>query len=84
MWSPDSLRQHNFPINHGLEDKSLQLECTACHGSNYIEYTCYNCHDHQQPAILQSHQDAGIQSADIPSCAKCHPAGTVDKTKLAP
>lgn len=83
-WSPASLRQHIFPLNHGLEDQSTQLQCDACHGTNYFEYTCYNCHDHQQTEITQSHKAAGIADVDLPACAKCHPAGTIEKEPVAP
>jgi hypothetical protein len=83
-WSPANLQQHNFPLNHGLTDQSAQLQCDACHGTNYIDYTCYNCHDHQPNEIAQSHQAVGISAQDLPACAKCHPAGIVDKNQPAP
>jgi DnaJ-class molecular chaperone len=83
-WSPANLRQHNFPLNHGLEDQSTQLQCDACHGTNYVDYTCYNCHDHQQAEITQSHQSVGIVEQDLPECAKCHPAGIVEKEPVSP
>lgn len=80
VWSPANLRQHDFPINHGLDDLSSQLECTACHDSNYFEYTCYNCHDHQTDEIVEIHADEGIPAQDIPACASCHPAGVIDQS----
>jgi hypothetical protein len=83
-WSPSNLRQHNFPLNHGLTDQSTQLKCDACHGTNYIDYTCYNCHDHLPDEIAQSHQKVGIGAQDLPACAKCHPAGTIDKSQPVP
>ncbi len=83
-WSPASLQQHNFPVNHGLEDPSLQLECTACHGANYYEYTCYNCHDHQATEIAQTHQAVGVSESDLAACANCHPQGTIDLSSKAP
>jgi hypothetical protein len=83
-WSPASLRQHNFPLNHGVEDQNLQLQCDACHGSNYIEYTCYNCHDHQPDAIAQSHVSLKIADQDLSACVKCHPAGTIETNQPSP
>ena len=83
-WSPAGLHRHNFPLNHGLDDKNLQLECKTCHGDNYVDYTCYNCHDHQPDEITQSHRAVGITEQDLPACANCHPAGTLEKNKLYP
>jgi hypothetical protein len=83
-WSPASLRQHNFPLNHGVEDQNLQLQCDACHGSNYNEYMCYNCHDHQPDAIAQSHASLKIADQDLSACVKCHPAGTIETNQPSP
>jgi hypothetical protein len=83
-WSPATLRQHDFPINHGLEDQTMQLSCDTCHGPNYIEYTCYSCHDHQPEEILQSHQSAGIAEQEIAKCANCHLSGKVETSQQAP
>jgi hypothetical protein len=83
-WSPATLKQHDFPINHGLADQSLQLTCDTCHGPNYIGYSCYSCHDHQEQEILQSHLDVGIAEQDFPSCANCHLTGKVDTSQQAP
>lgn len=76
-WTPASLLKHDFPLNHGLDDKNMQLQCDVCHGTNYIEYTCSNCHEHQPDEIRQSHLEEGILAQDLPACAKCHPDGTV-------
>jgi len=83
-WEPANLQQHVFPINHGLEDASLQLQCDACHGANYIEYTCYSCHDHQPDEIAQSHFAVGITAQDLPACATCHPDGIIVSTGQVP
>ena len=84
VWSPATLRQHNFPVNHGVEDQNVQLQCDTCHGTNYIDYTCYNCHDHQPSEIAQSHQAVGITEQDLPACTKCHPAGKIIESQQAP
>lgn len=83
-WSPASLRQHIFPLNHGLEDQNAQLECTSCHGTNYVDYTCYNCHDHPQAEMEESHMEKGIPSQDLPACAKCHPNGALSDNQPSP
>lgn len=83
-WSPASLQQHIFPLNHGLEDQSMQLQCDACHGANYVDYTCYSCHDHQPDEITQSHQAAGILEQDIADCIKCHPSGILVSGQQSP
>jgi hypothetical protein len=83
-WSPANLRQHEFPLNHGLEDQVTQLQCDACHGANYLDYTCYSCHDHQPDEITQSHQAVGILEQDLPSCARCHSSGIVVNSQQYP
>ncbi|PWB52354.1 MAG: hypothetical protein C3F13_11355 [Anaerolineales bacterium] len=83
-WSPATLKLHTFPINHGLDDPALQLNCDTCHGQNYYEYTCYSCHDHQENEIIQQHSEAGITEQDIPACVKCHPDGIVNAAERVP
>ena len=78
-WSPATLLEHTFPINHGLEGQGAPLQCDACHGANYIEYTCYNCHEHQVNEITEKHQEEGISSTELPACAQCHPDGIVQE-----
>jgi hypothetical protein len=83
-WSPATVRQHTFPLNHGVGDKNSELQCDACHGNNYIDYTCYNCHDHQPGGIAQSHASLKIPEQDLVACAACHPAGTVETNQSTP
>lgn len=83
-WSPASLQQHIFPLNHGLEDQNMQLQCDACHGANYVDYSCYNCHDHQPDEIIQSHQGVGIVDQEIPDCVKCHLTGNLETSQQYP
>lgn len=83
-WSPASLLQHGFPLNHGLIDGSALSRCDTCHATNYIDYTCYNCHDHQVEEITQSHLTAGITEQDLPACAKCHPDGILTGDQKKP
>ncbi len=83
-WTPASLKKHIFPLNHGFGDQSLQLQCNACHGQTYIEFTCYGCHEHQPEEILQSHLSKGIQAQDLPACQTCHPDGSINESSQVP
>jgi hypothetical protein len=70
-WSPALLKAHKFPLSHGGAPS-----CQTCHLSNYVEYTCYGCHDHLQTEIMASHLAIGVSLTELPNCTKCHPAGT--------
>jgi hypothetical protein len=83
-WTPASLREHNFPLNHGLDSQNTELQCNACHTSNYIDYTCYSCHDHQPDGIAQSHASLNLSDHDLAACAKCHSAGKVETQQPGP
>jgi hypothetical protein len=83
-WTPAILRKHTFPLNHGLADQNLQLQCNACHGLTYTEYSCYGCHDHQPEENLQSHLAVGIQAQDLPACQTCHPDGKIIEGSQVP
>lgn len=84
VWSPASLRQHVFPLLHGEESQQTQLQCDTCHGNNYVDYTCFNCHDHQAAEIEKSHREAGITAQELPACAKCHPDGILTDEQKKP
>lgn len=71
-WSPALLLKHTFPLAHGEQG---EIQCQVCHPVNYVEYTCYNCHEHQPEEIQKKHQEEGITSAELPDCARCHPTG---------
>jgi hypothetical protein len=71
-WSPAELRIHTFPLNHGSTEN---MACTICHTLTYVQYTCYDCHEHQPEAIIETHAKAGIAPEQIPDCAACHPGG---------
>ncbi len=80
-WSPANLRQHTFPLNHGLEDGAPQTACETCHTVNYTTYTCYGCHEHQAQDIQEEHDQevfdkAGVSRDRLLECAICHPTGT--------
>jgi hypothetical protein len=71
-WTPASLRQHDFPLDHGGKG---EVECVVCHESTYVEYTCFGCHDHQADSIKASHVDLEVTFENLTACAQCHPNG---------
>jgi hypothetical protein len=71
-WSPASLRQHPFPVDHGAEDGNPPSDCQTCHSVNYAAYTCYGCHEHQPQEIKASHDEEGIPRQELPDCVACH------------
>jgi hypothetical protein len=77
-WKPALLRKHIFQLDHGSPQP---VACTVCHPKTYQEYTCFGCHDHQLPAITQSHTRAGISATDLPTCIRCHPTGSKGEYK---
>jgi hypothetical protein len=71
-WTPATLPNHTFPLNHGRTTSA----CAVCHPSNYASYTCYGCHEHSQAEMIASHQEHGI--TDLSDCVHCHPTGRGD------
>jgi hypothetical protein len=74
-WSPAQLKNHNFPLDHGLTPPGTLSKCDVCHPTSYIEYTCYTCHEHQVDEIRLKHLEEGINEQDLPKCVECHPTG---------
>ena len=71
-WQPAGLTYHSFPLNHGGEG---EIACETCHVASYIEYTCYNCHEHNQAEVEGKHQEEGMSPPEITNCVECHPTG---------
>lgn len=69
-WAPAYLTLHTFILDHGDNDMK---RCETCHFDNYLEYSCYGCHDHQEEAMIAFHLDEEL--LDIADCATCHPTG---------
>lgn len=74
-WTPATLRQHTFPLNHGNQG---EVACQVCHPASYTELTCYGCHDHQPEPIAASHQRARISLEELPKCIYCHSTGKIE------
>ncbi len=66
-WQPAQLTRHIFPLDHG--DEGIQT-CQTCHGENYIEHTCYQCHDHELEEMESIHVLAEIP--EFENCVSCH------------
>jgi ssDNA-binding Zn-finger/Zn-ribbon topoisomerase 1 len=75
-WTPALLTQHTFPLDHGGEGK---IDCLTCHTISYTEYTCYNCHEHNEAETITEHREEGI--TDLTDCAACHPTGLEDEAR---
>jgi hypothetical protein len=71
-WRPALLQKHDFPIDHG----DAVSDCQKCHPQNYIEYSCYECHEHQPESIAQKHFEDGIVEPELSACVTCHAQGT--------
>ncbi len=69
-WTPAQLTRHTFPLDHGDEGK---IACETCHVATYVEYTCYNCHEHDIEETRQKHIEEEIIEFD--DCTECHPTG---------
>jgi hypothetical protein len=77
-WSPASLHEHTFPIDHGIDDGNPPADCQTCHPADYVTYTCYGCHEHQAPDIKAKHDEEGVTPQELPDCVACHITGAKD------
>ncbi len=73
-WEPAYLNFHTFDLFHGSE---TALDCSNCHINNYVDKTCYGCHDHQPVDMVSVHLQEGI--IEIDDCASCHPTGITEQ-----
>ena len=69
-WLPAFLTRHTFELDHGGED---ELACETCHLDNYVEHSCYECHDHQPDDMAEVHE--AEQIFEYSDCIRCHPTG---------
>lgn len=81
-WKPASYLQHDsksFPINTGRH-KGKWDSCTDCHSSssNYAQFTCISCHEHNKTEMDNRHQGRSGYSYDSAACFHCHPTGNAD------
>ena len=81
-WKPATYTQHDsqsFPIYSGAH-RGEWNNCTDCHAntSNYSQFTCINCHEHNKADMDSKHNGRTGYSYDSPSCFRCHPTGRAD------
>jgi len=64
---------HKFPINTG---RHSGFACTDCHiSSNYLTFSCINCHSHTKSAMDSAHNDVKGYTYNSQACYTCHPDG---------
>ena len=81
-WRPAQLTQHTFKLDHG---DAGQLECTACHVTNYTTYACNTCHadDEMQTAHIAENVITTNESLAAGQCGECHPTGIAGEADAA-
>ena len=61
-------------------DRDHDTKCITCHtNSNYIDYTCYGCHEHSRSEVREEHAEEGIR--DFENCTECHRSADEDEAK---
>lgn len=80
-WAPATFDHDNqyFPIYSGAHNGKWN-QCSECHTtpSNYSQFSCIDCHEHNKPDMDNDHQ--GVQGYIYSSqdCFSCHPQGKKD------
>ena len=78
-WKSAEFKQHDalfFPIFSGKHNNEWG-KCTDCHtnASNYAEFACTNCHEHNQSSMDSEHKSVSGYSYKNNMCYACHPLG---------
>lgn len=81
-WKPASYIQHDaksFPIYSGRHN-GVWDSCTECHSntSNYSQFTCISCHEHNKPDMDREHPGEQGYSYNSAACYRCHPRGIAE------
>jgi hypothetical protein len=79
-WKPANYRDHDsrfFPIYSG-NHKGEWDNCSDCHTnpSNYAQFSCTNCHEHNQGDTDDEHEGVSGYTYSSPACYGCHPSGS--------
>lgn len=78
-WQPASFDHDTpfFPIYSG-EHKGEWNECSDCHttANNYAQFSCLNCHEHNQTEMNSEHSGISGYAYESNSCFACHPRGS--------
>jgi Zn finger protein HypA/HybF involved in hydrogenase expression len=66
-----------FPIYSG-KHKGKWNSCIDCHtnSSNYSEFSCINCHEHNKPKMDDKHGNVNGYVYNSRACLNCHPSGS--------
>jgi len=82
-WDQGEFEDHDaeyFPIYSGVH-RGRWDACSDCHfdPSDYSEFTCFNCHNHNQERIDGIHEgEVDGYVYDSNACYACHPDGRAD------
>ncbi|MBL1206254.1 MAG: hypothetical protein D8M58_12685 [Calditrichaeota bacterium] len=80
-WTPANWDHDNqyFPIFSG-KHKEAWDSCIDCHEniSDYGQFECINCHEHNKTDMDRKHKDENDYSYDSQECFRCHPKGKSD------
>ncbi|MDP1622012.1 MAG: hypothetical protein Q8M08_06695 [Bacteroidales bacterium] len=79
-WKPAEYREHDaksFPIYSGKHNGTWSI-CSECHTNpaSYTQFTCIDCHDHNQPDMDKEHAEVQGYAYNSPACFACHPTGS--------
>ena len=66
-----------FPIFSGRH-QNRWFDCAECHTNpaDFTEFTCFNCHAHNQTSMDNKHSSVSGYAYDSAACYTCHPGGT--------
>lgn len=74
-WS-QAVFTHKFPITTG---RHSGFACTDCHiSSNYLTFSCINCHAHTKSEMDSAHNDVRGYTYNSQACYTCHPNGRAE------
>ncbi len=80
-WTPATFDHDSrfFPIYSG-EHNGKWDNCIDCHTNqnNYSDFTCTNCHEHNQTDMNDEHQGINGYAYISSTCYSCHPLGKTD------
>ena len=80
-WEPSTFNHDSqyFPIYSGKHNGEWNT-CTECHTNpnNYAEFSCIDCHEHNQADMNSEHNDVSGYSWNSNACLQCHPNGSED------
>lgn len=80
-WEPSTFNHDGqyFPIYSG-EHNGEWGSCAECHTnpSNYAQFSCIDCHEHNQADMGDKHEGIAGYAYNSPSCFACHPDGSAN------